>query len=107
MKRSVLASVGAAVVASSGWLACATHGAGLVHDGGNASDGGLMALGVTCTDPSASIYADPGSVTALPTGDITKFTADPDISVSDLQTSANANISEDDPPAQNIGYTGK
>jgi hypothetical protein len=119
MKRSVLASLAAAVtaaVASSGWLACVSSGAvsrardagaGSGGDAGRVLDGGLMAMGVTCTDTAAAIYADPGDVSALANGDVIKCTVDPEISVSDLQASANANVSEDDPPAQNIGYTGK
>jgi pimeloyl-ACP methyl ester carboxylesterase len=121
MNRLMLASGAVALVASSGvWLACTTNGTvtrtadggptltdGAAGDAGDAASTAVFALGIACGDDAGSIYSDPGDVSALSNGDIIRCTQDPDVSMSDLQATAVAALSEDDPPAQNIGYQGK
>jgi pimeloyl-ACP methyl ester carboxylesterase len=126
MTRLALASM-TMLVAASGvcWVACSSSsgsGPGGSGDGGaadaghvgdaavgdaNAGDGGLeLALG--CTDSVASVYGDPGAgFAALKPGAIIYCAHDTDIPLAALQTKVTQNVSADDAPAQNIGYTGK
>ncbi|MGO8997202.1 MAG: alpha/beta fold hydrolase [Polyangiaceae bacterium] len=117
MKRLAFASF-ATLVASSCvcWVACSNSGstaspktdAGVTTDAGPADAGPAAptALGVPCTDVVSDIYADAGDVSSFAKGAIIKCATEPDISASALQALAAAAVSTDDPPAQNIGYTG-
>jgi pimeloyl-ACP methyl ester carboxylesterase len=125
MTRLALASM-TMLVAASGvcWVACSSSsggGAGSPDAGSpdaghagdaalgdaNAGDGGVQ-LAIGCTDTIASVYGDPGPTFAsLKAGAIIHCAHDTDIPVAALQAKVVANVSGDDAPAQNIGYTGK
>jgi pimeloyl-ACP methyl ester carboxylesterase len=110
MNRSGLALVMVAIGGASCWvIACASDsGSGPVAPAGDSGvqPSSAFTLAVPCTDSIDSIYADPGP---LPdgTGTILRCAKDTDISMSDLQAQAQANVSVDGAPATNTGYTGK
>jgi predicted esterase len=76
---------------------------GAVESGVDAGDGGAaFAPVLPCTDSIASVYADPGDVSAHAKGDILKCAHDQDLTASALLTAAQATDDAGTPP-----YSGK